>query len=128
MTRRLLALMMAFVVAGAPEALEACQVICTTVTPGGSTTPASGIAHHHSHHQEAAPTGRAALQAVSNACGPGDALLPSAARRSARVTGQPAIAAIVQAFPIVHQSTRPHSPSLHRKPPGLFFLAAALRI
>ena len=71
MTRRLLALMMAVVVAAAPEAIEVCHVICATVTRGGSTTPASGLAHHHSHHQEAVPSGRPALQAVSNACGPG---------------------------------------------------------
>jgi hypothetical protein len=129
MTRRLLALMMAIVVAGAPEALEVCQVICATaVTAGGSTTAASDIAAHHSHHREAAPSRQLELRAVPDACGPGKALLPSAARKSARAPVQPAIAATVQAFPIVSQSTRTHAPGLRQKPPGLPFLAASLRI
>ena len=128
MTRRLLALMMAAVVAGAPEALEACQVICTTVTSTEGSTAAPGIAHHHSHHQEAAPSGLLALHAASNACGPGEALLPSAARQSVRVTVQSAIAATVDAVPIVRQSTQPHAAYLRQKPPGLVPPAAPLRV
>jgi hypothetical protein len=122
--------MMAVVVAGAPEALEACQVICTTVAPAESSTAAaaSSVSHHHSHHQEAASSGRPALQAVSYACGPGDALLPSAARQSIRVTVQPAIAASGRALPTIPKSARPHAPHLHQKPPGFVLLAAPLRV
>jgi hypothetical protein len=119
--------MMAAVVAGAPEALEACQVICTTVTSTESSTAAPGIAHHHSHHQEAAPSGLLALHAASNACGPGEALLPSAARQSVRVSVQSAIAATVGTVPSVRQSTQPHAAYL-QKPPGLVPPAAPLRV
>jgi hypothetical protein len=128
MTRRLLALTMVAVVAGAPEALEACQVICAIVTPTESSTAASSVAFHHSHHQEAVPSGGPALQPVSNACGSDEALLPSAARQSARFTVQPANAAIVHAFALVRQSTRPFAPLFHQKPPGVVLLAAPLRI
>jgi hypothetical protein len=120
--------MMAGVVAGAPEALEACQVICTTVTATESSTAASSVSHHHSHHQEAVPSGRPALQAVPNACGPGDALLPSAAHQSARVTGQPVIAASGRALPIISKSAPPHAQHLHQKPPGSVLFAAPLRV
>ena len=127
MTKRLLALMVAAVVAGAPEALEACRLICATVAPGGSTTRASGNTHHHAHQQAAPPTGQPGLRAVPYACGPDSVLLPSAATRSMQVTVTPPIAATVQAFP-VPQSTSSHSPSLQRKPPGLVLLTGALRI
>ena len=128
MTRRLLALMMAAIVAGAPEAVEVCQVVCATVTRAGSTTPASDIAHHHSHHQEAAPSGQLALEAVPYTCGPGEALLPSAAREPTRSPVQPAIVATLRVSSIASLSTRSHSPDRRQKPPGLLFLAASLRI
>lgn len=75
MRRRVVALLVAFVVAGAPAALEACHVACAMSTDAASQSK-SGASEHSCHHQTDAHRGSAV--AAVHVCGHADAP-PSAA-------------------------------------------------
>src|SRR5687768_1595233 len=70
MRRRLLALVLGLIVAGAPQALEVCQFVCA-----GATAGAAAEGHHgHSCPHSPAPSAATTFQSVPHACGHADNL------------------------------------------------------
>jgi hypothetical protein len=126
MHRRLLALVLGLVVAGAPEALEACQVFCTSAAHTGMPIVARHAEHGHSGHRVAAPAAGAGWQAAMHVCGHDDAL-PTARQQILPTTAQPAsIVTILPAIPA--GSARPIAPAVRPKPPRSGPFAAQLRV
>lgn len=126
MHRRLLALVLGLFVAGAPEALEACQVFCAGGTHAERSTHAGHAAHGHSCRQEAASIVGLGLRAIPHVCGHDEAL-PTAGQQLPQVTTQPAILVTISPFSILARSAQPIAPAVRRKPPGLA-LTAQLRV
>jgi len=120
MRRRVLALVLGLLVAGAPEALALCQFTCA---------PSVADTEHHPGHSCGHPStfATATLKAGPHPCGHTDAL-PDAAGPIVQVTAPPAlVTAICSTLLTLHAAERlPWG--LQQTPPGYALLASPLRI
>jgi hypothetical protein len=125
MAARLMALVLAFVMTGAPVVTTACQAVCAALETGAD---GSGTGEHHSCHA-AEPSNEVAITGAAHACGHSDSGDQVGSDQAVKICPAPALLAGYISFtPPDPESRRFASARIQHSPPDPLALTTQLRV